>query len=92
MAEKISEKQLEQALRDEGFSHVYVRQAGPKATYPEHTHATATAHVILEGEMTLALRGISRTCKSGERCDVPANEVHSAKMGPRGCRYLIGEK
>ena len=29
---------------------------------------------------------------AGERCDVPAGAVHSARMGPQGCRYLIGEK
>ena len=92
MEEKISERQLEKALREEGFSNVYVWRDGPNAAYPDYTHATETAHIILDGEMTLASRGISHTYKSGERCDVPANEVHSAKMGPRGCRYLIGER
>jgi len=29
---------------------------------------------------------------AGERCDVPAGAVHSAEMGPAGCRYLIGER
>ena len=33
-----------------------------------------------------------RTYRAGERCDVPAQAVHSARMGPQGCRYLIGEK
>ena len=89
---KISEEQLEEGLHDDGFSHVYVWQDGPNAAYPDHTHATETAHIILDGEMTLASGGISRAYKSGERCDVPTNEVHSAKMGPRGCRYLIGER
>jgi len=42
--------------------------------------------------MTLTQAGTTITCSAGERCDVPAGAVHSAKMGPRGCRYLIGEK
>jgi hypothetical protein len=42
--------------------------------------------------MTLTQGGATRTFGVGERCDVPAGAVHSAKMGPRGCRYLIGEK
>lgn len=92
MAETISEKHLEKALRDEGFLRVYIWQDGPSAAYPDHTHATDTAHIILDGEMTLASHGVSQTYKIGERCDVPANELHSAKMGPRGCRYIVGER
>jgi mannose-6-phosphate isomerase-like protein (cupin superfamily) len=83
----------EQQLRDEGFRHVYVWQDGPHASYPDHTHAVDTAHIILEGEMTLTCDGAARTYVAGERPpDVPANAVHSARMGPRGCRYIIGEK
>ncbi len=83
---------LEQQLRDEGFGVTYVWQDGPGAVYPDHTHPTVTAHIILEGEMTLTCQGKTQTVKQGERLDVPANTVHSARMGPSGCRYLIGEK
>ncbi len=85
-------KELEQQLHREGFSHTFVWQDGPGAYYPDHTHATETAHIILEGEMTLTQAGQTRTYKAGERVDVPAGAIHSAKMGPRGCRYLIGER
>lgn len=84
--------QLEQQLRDEGFLHTYVWQDGPNADYPNHTHATETAHIILDGEMTLTMNGRSTTYSIGQRCDVPAGAVHAARMGPTGCRYLIGEK
>jgi mannose-6-phosphate isomerase-like protein (cupin superfamily) len=88
MDEKESAKQLER----EGFSNTYVWQDGPDAFYPDHTHAAETAHIILSGEMTLTVNARTATYKAGDRCDVPAGTVHSAKMGPRGCRYLIGEK
>lgn len=86
------QKSLERGLHSEGFLHTYVWQDGPNAFYPDHTHAVETAHIILDGEMTLTQGGESLTFRAGERCDVPAGAVHSAKMGPRGCRYLIGEK
>jgi mannose-6-phosphate isomerase-like protein (cupin superfamily) len=79
-------------LRREGFLRVYAWEDGPNTRYAEHTHAGETAHIILSGEMMLTLNGKSRTYRAGERCDVPANAVHSAIMGPRGCRYLIGER
>jgi len=70
----------------------YVWQDGPNVFYPDHQHDEETAHIILAGEMTLLLDGQARTYRSGDRCDVPAHSTHSARMGPRGCRYLIGER
>jgi quercetin dioxygenase-like cupin family protein len=88
----MDEKELEQQLKREGFSHTYVWQDGPGAFYPDHLHAAETAHFILSGEMTLSVNGRIETYRAGGRCDVPARTVHSAKIGPQGCRYLIGEK
>ena len=86
------QKSLERQLHGEGFLRTYVWQDAPNAFYSDHTHAVETAHIILDGEMTLTQGGETRTFGPGERCDVPGGAVHSAKMGPRGCKYLIGEK
>ena len=88
----MNEKELTEKLRAEGFGHTFVWQDGADAFYPDHTHASETAHIILAGEMTLTMAGKSGVYQAGDRCDVPARTVHSAKMGPSGCRYLIGEK
>jgi mannose-6-phosphate isomerase-like protein (cupin superfamily) len=88
----VSEDALHQQLRSEGFRRTYVWQDEAGAFYPEHTHAVETAHIILNGEMTLITAGESRTFLAGERCDVPAGAPHSARMGPGGCPYLIGER
>ena len=88
----MDEEQLARALKQERFRHTYVWQDAPNASYPDHTHATETAHIILSGEMTVTMDGSSHTYRAGERCDVPAGAVHSARMGPGGCRYLIGER
>jgi mannose-6-phosphate isomerase-like protein (cupin superfamily) len=88
----MNEQQLTAQLRREGFSHTYVCEDGPNAFYPEHIHSMETAHIILEGEMTLTMAGKSQTFHAGDRCDVPAGAIHSAKMGAHGCRYLIGER
>ena len=84
---------FERQLQQEGFRHVYVWRESANAFYSDHTHAVDTAHIILDGEMTLTCGGITKTYTAGERPpDVPAGAVHSARMGPSGCRYLIGEK
>lgn len=74
--------QLEKQLHSEGFRHTYVCEDGPDCQYADHTHAVETAHIILEGEMTLTMGGRSTTYRVGERCDVPAGSVHAARMGP----------
>ena len=89
---KPDEERYRKQLEAEGFSHAFVWQDGPGAFYSEHTHAGLTAHFILDGEMTLSTDGQSRTYRKGDRCDVPGGAVHSAKMGPQGCKYLVGEK
>lgn len=83
---------LESGLHKEGFRHTYVWRDAPEAFYPDHTHNALTAHIVLDGQMTLTMNGKSETYHAGERCDVPTGVVHSALMGPDGCRYLIGEK
>ncbi len=82
----------ERQLRGEGFSHVYAWQDRPNIFYSDHTHPNLTAHIILEGDMTVTTEGKVQHCKAGDRFDVPAHAVHSARMGPNGCRYLVGEK
>lgn len=88
----MNEKELAKRLEREGFSRTYIWQDGPDALYPGHTHEKETAHIILSGEMTLTMSGQANTYREGERCDVPAGAMHAAKIGPRGCRYLIGER
>jgi uncharacterized cupin superfamily protein len=88
----VDQKMLENELLAEGFLRTYVWQDGPYAFYSNHTHPVETAHIILEGEMTLTQGNETKTFRAGERCDVPAGAVHAAKMGLHGCKYLVGEK
>jgi quercetin dioxygenase-like cupin family protein len=89
---QLTEEELNEQLRRQGFSRVYVWQDAAGVFYPEHIHEGLTAHIILDGEMTMSMRGAMKTYRVGERCDVPAGAVHAARMGPEGCRYLIGGK
>jgi quercetin dioxygenase-like cupin family protein len=89
---QIDEEAQHRQLKSQGFRRTYTWQDEPNAFYPEHTHPTETAHVILDGELALTMNGVTRIYRVGERCDVPSGAVHSARMGTEGCRYLIGER
>jgi quercetin dioxygenase-like cupin family protein len=88
----MNEKALAEQLEREGFRHTYVWEDLPDAHYPSHAHPILTAHIVLSGEMTLTTPEGSATYRAGQRCDVAAGAIHSARMGPEGCRYLIGER
>ena len=88
----MDERELEAQLRGEGFSGIFVHRDSPGAIYPDHTHSGLTAHIVLDGEITVTSEGQTLTYKTGDRFDVPAGEVHSAQIGPNGCLYMIGEK
>ena len=51
-----NEKDIAEATRSRRFLAHFVWQDGPNAFYPDHTHAGLTAHIILDGEMTLHRR------------------------------------
>ncbi len=88
----MNEREFEKELLADGFSGIFVHWDGPGARYPDHTHGGITAHVVLKGEITITSEGETVTYGPGERFDVPAGAVHSAVIGPSGCRYMIGEK
>jgi hypothetical protein len=85
-------KSLERQLHLEGFLETYVWQDGPNVFYSDHTHRSEVVQLILDGEMAVTEGGVTKVYGAGERCDVRAGAVHSARMGARGCRYLVGEK
>jgi hypothetical protein len=57
---QLKEDEFKEQLRRQGFSRVYVWQDGASAFYPEHTHEGLTAHIILNCEMTLSMRGVNQ--------------------------------
>lgn len=88
----MNEKELAEQLIREGYCHLYVWEDGPNVEYSEHTHRAESAHIILKGEMSMTMNGETKTFYTGDRCDLPAGILHSARTGPEGCRYLIGER
>jgi quercetin dioxygenase-like cupin family protein len=81
---------FEQQLIRDGYNKVstHVDKAGYE--YPDHCHPVDTAHVVLKGEMTVWFNGQEKVVKEGERLDVGKEVVHRAKIGPKGCTFLVG--
>lgn len=88
----MTEKEARNILETESFSNISVFSDSPGKEYPSHAHTEETAHIILQGEMTLDWGGRKITYKAGDRFDIPKNDIHNAVIGPSGCTYMVGDK
>ena len=75
---------LEEQLHIEGFRHTYVWQDGPHANYPDHTHAAETAHIILEGELTLIVEAAARRTVPATAATFPPAPLCTPRGWSRG--------
>jgi len=87
-----NEQEIKDQLTKEGFGGIATYQDAPNFEYSEHTHEKFAVHVILEGSMILTDANGTKKLTAGERFDIPAGTMHCAKMGPEGCKYVVGEK
>jgi quercetin dioxygenase-like cupin family protein len=87
----MTEAQAIRLLQHEGFLSVYAGHEAPDAEIPEHGHDATSTVIVLAGEMTILEGGTPRRYGPGDRYEVRAGEVHSAKVGASGCHYVVGE-
>ncbi|MCA9351152.1 hypothetical protein KC929_00045 [Patescibacteria group bacterium] len=83
-------EKLKTQLQDE-YPIVYEWHDGPNVEYEEHEHQGRVSFYVVEGSVTF-MDGIDRTVSAGERFDVPPKVKHSAKVGPEGCTYIVGQE
>lgn len=92
MMKKEVDKDLKHTLASEGFTHIYEWTDKPDTEYAEHSHEGKVTFYILKGNIRMTIAGISKEVQTGERCDVPIGAPHTAKVGPEGCTFLVGEE
>lgn len=82
---------LTKALAMEGFPHIYEWEDAAGTEYPAHAHEGRVAMYILSGGLTFWFGDEEVTLDEGARFDVPVGKEHTAKVGPQGCTFLVGE-
>jgi quercetin dioxygenase-like cupin family protein len=90
-AEPPTEAALRERLAAEGFGAFRWHDA-PGATYAPHTHDRDESLWMLEGEITFGAGGREFRLGPGDRLMLPRGTVHTARVGPAGATYLIGER
>lgn len=77
-------------LEKEQFGQLWVHEDPAGHLYEEHSHPVDTAYVVLKGSMVVWLTEIEHKVGEGERLDIAKHVSHRAKIGPEGCKFLIG--
>lgn len=92
MRTKIKEdiEKWQELFAKDGYGQYWVHTDNPGYFYARHDHQIDTAYVVLVGSMVVEIDGQPQVFNAGERFDVPKHVFHSAKIGSKGCTFLIG--
>jgi len=86
-----SEAVLRGRLEAEGFG-IFRWHDQPGASYSAHAHDHDESLWVIDGEITFAAGEAEMRLGPGDRLMLPRGTVHTAKAGPHGATYLIGER
>ena len=90
--QNMNDQEWMEKLKAEGYGEIEIHPFEPHAELAEHTHDRHTMQVILEGELTVYDSRGSKLYRVGDRLESPAGTTHHAKVGPAGCKFIIGVK
>jgi quercetin dioxygenase-like cupin family protein len=76
----------EQAMKN-GFEEVLVREWKPNQVLETHRHEFKVSALVVQGDFTLVVDGVSRALKVGDRFELPKFKEHSEHYGPEGATF-----
>lgn len=92
----MTEEEIIKDLKNRGYDKVWVYEAEPDEIDEEHTHEFDTKLHILSGEIKIKkiVDGVINDflLRPGAEIEIPRNEIHYAKVGDKGCKYIVAEK
>lgn len=92
----MTEEEIIKKLESEGYEKVWPYDAESNEVDDEHDHDFDTKLHILSGDIRIKrLSGgaiMDFHLKEGEEIEIPRGQLHSAKVGAGGCRYIVAER
>ena len=85
-------KDIKDRLQKEGYQLIHQYDDPPSEEFPDHDHPGDQLMIVLEGSIAVAMNGENHLLAPGDELYVPAHMTHRAKVGPKGCKYIVGEK
>lgn len=85
-------EEIKKRLRENSYLSISEYDDPPNEEFPDHIHEREELAVIISGSLGVTMNGVNYLLKSGDELVFPAKMIHSAKVGPDGCVYIVGEK
>lgn len=75
------------------YSYVYTWKDAPNYEYPRHFHKGSSSLYIIQGQVEIFFEtGRLLLLSQWDVFDVPKNIFHTAKVGQKGCKYLVWQE
>jgi quercetin dioxygenase-like cupin family protein len=85
-------QEFESQLKAENFDQALLLSKPVGYAMDEHAHPFEAWALIIEGDITLRVHGISTTYAAGDVFRLPAETPHHESAVPHGVTYLAGRK
>ena len=85
------ENRLKRSLEAEGWE-VFAWHDPSDRVYDNHRHECDESLWVVRGEMHFWVEGREYALGPGDRLLLPRGTIHSARAGPDGVQYLIGQR
>ena len=87
----MNKEEIRQKMLVGGFSIINEYSDPANEFFPDHNHPGDQLLIVLEGSISVTMGGKTQILGVGDELFFPAQVIHSAKVGPSGCKYIVGE-
>jgi quercetin dioxygenase-like cupin family protein len=88
----MTQQAFEAALKAENYGEIVNISKAVGYQMGEHTHAFDAYALILSGDITLTVNGVSTTYQAGDTFQLAANTMHQESTIPHGVNYVVGRR
>jgi quercetin dioxygenase-like cupin family protein len=88
----MNQTDFEAALKAENYTEIVNISKEVGYQMHEHSHAFDAYALILQGDITLTVSGVTTTYKAGETFRLAAHMPHEESAIPHGVNYLVGRR
>ena len=88
----MNSEQFVQLLRRDGFPEPVEVQQVPNGQIGVHEHPFEVRALVVEGDITIVIDGLSKNYKAGEMFHLELKQPHAESYGSEGVKYLASRK
>ena len=88
----MNSEQFLQSLRQDGFPDPVEVQQVPNGQLGMHEHPFEVKALVIEGDITIDIDGVSKIYKAGDIFQLEFKQPHAESYGPQGVKYLASRK